>query len=82
MLKLASILGGGLIAATLLTALPAAAAPGGSYRDSCHRIEQRGPFLRAECRNAHGHWRSSRLDLRSCTAPAAVANDNGHLACG
>lgn len=80
MLKLATIIGGGLVAATLLAALPAVAQPGGSYQDSCRRIEQRGPILQAFCRDEQGRMRRTRLDMRNCQGP--VSNSDGRLTCG
>jgi CVNH domain len=74
------ILGGGLLAAMFFVAQQASAQPGGSYMQSCRRIEQHGPFLHALCKDMDGRWRPARIDLRYCNAP--VANSDGRLTCG
>ena len=80
MLKLSSILGGGLVAATLFFAQQASAQPGGSYAESCRRIEQRGPILHALCEDVNGRFRPTSIDLGQCGGP--IANTNGQLTCG
>lgn len=68
-------------AAALLTAYSGASAQAyGSYVESCTQIEQRGPFLRALCRDVYGRFVPSRLDLRYCPG-GDVSNQNGRLAC-
>lgn len=81
MIRLAQI----ALGATLIwVAAPtgASAEPGGSYRQTCTQIDQRGPFLQALCRDTTGALRETRLDLRGCSRMTAdVANINGQLAC-
>lgn len=66
-----------LVGAGSLTAL---AQPSGSYQASCSRIDQRGPFLQAICRDRFGGLVQSRLDLRGCGGD--ISNNNGRLTCG
>lgn len=66
-------------AAMLVTTSLAQAQVGGSYRRSCENIEQRGPYLTAECGTVNGGLRRSSLDLRGCQG--GVANSNGRLTC-
>ena len=79
MLKISSVLGGGAVVATLLLAHQASAQPGGSYMESCRRIEQRGPILSALCRDVDGNYRSSSIDVGDCRG--GIANTNGRLTC-
>lgn len=58
----------------------ALAQPSGSYLATCTRVDQRGPFLQALCRDRFGGLIQSRLDLRGCGGD--VTNDNGRLVCG
>ncbi|KAL0638832.1 hypothetical protein Q9L58_002061 [Maublancomyces gigas] len=47
----------------------------GSFSDSCKNMElKHGHILRAECKNAAGHWVTSEIDLNSC-----IGNLNGYL---
>ena len=52
----------------------------GSFVESCTRIEQRGPVLRALCRDVYGRFVPAQLDLRSCRG-GDVSNQNGQLVC-
>lgn len=63
-----------------LHAAPASAQVGGSYRASCTDVEQRGPYLRALCRDVRGNYVPAQIDTSSCNGP--VANSNGRLTCG
>jgi len=54
--------------------------PQGPWRDSCRNARMRGDELLAECKNRHGDWVQSWLNLRSCNRQ--VSNDNGRLICG
>lgn len=74
------------LGATLLTFVPsepAAAAPNGSYRESCRRVRdignQRNPTISAQCRDERGRYRDSTLAYRRCRDD--VVNDSGRLAC-
>jgi hypothetical protein len=74
-----------LILAVISTSLVAASTEAeaqvyGSFVDSCTRIEQRGPFLRALCQDQYGRLVPTRLDLRNC-ASGQAANRNGRLVC-
>ena len=53
----------------------------GSFVESCTRIEQRGPFLRALCRDVYGRFVPAQLDLRYCPG-GDISNQNGQLVCG
>lgn len=74
-------LAGLAVAAGLLTTAPASAQASGSYRASCTNIDQRGPVLRAMCRDVRGQLVPTQIDLRNCGG-GGVANVNGRLACG
>lgn len=52
----------------------------GSFVQSCVEIVQRGPFLRALCRDQFGRFIPATLDLRACPDGRA-ANVNGRLVC-
>lgn len=80
MLKLTSIVVGGLAAAgVLFAAHQASAQPGGSYQQSCTHIVQRGPNLYAMCKNVQGEWTRTGINASSCRGP--IANSNGRLTC-
>ncbi len=70
------LIGMGLLAANT----KAQAQAYGSFVESCTEIEQRGPYLRALCRDVYGRYVPSQLDLRYCPSGQA-ANRNGRLAC-
>jgi hypothetical protein len=63
------------------TAAPqmAAAAPDGSYRDSCRDQHTDGPILTATCRAPWGGWQTSSIDYRRCGGD--IANVGGRLVC-
>jgi hypothetical protein len=65
---------------TLATIAIAVAAPGGSYRETCRRVEQQGPILRALCRDRSGNFAATSLDLRDCDH-GDISNRNGRLVC-
>ena len=54
--------------------------PQGSWRDSCRRGRMKGNTLLAECKNSHGDWVQSWLDVSRCRGQ--VGNDDGRLVCG
>ncbi|HWA64079.1 MAG TPA: beta/gamma crystallin-related protein [Caulobacteraceae bacterium] len=56
----------------------AAAAPDGSYRDSCRDFRVDGPMLSATCPGPGG-WRRSALDYKACGGD--IANAGGRLVC-
>lgn len=53
---------------------------GGSFVESCTRIDQRGPVLSALCQDRFGRLVPAQLDLRRCGS-GDVANANGRLVC-
>jgi hypothetical protein len=62
-----------------------AAAPPGSYQQSCRQINVIGPkrpdaLLTAECRTNKGQWRSATLYYKGCRGD--IYNSNGTLGCG
>jgi hypothetical protein len=67
----------------LLAAAPAAAAPSGSYRDTCRSVREDGsrrdPVLSAQCRDERGRYRQTTLRYRGCEGD--IGNDNGRLVC-
>lgn len=75
----AAILATGLSGASVPAAADAAA-PRGSYRDSCRSIRDRGDTLTAECRDNRGRYRQTALRYRGCRGD--IGNDNGQLVCG
>lgn len=69
-----------MIGATTLPSVPAAAAPPGSYQQSCNAIRDDGRGqLSAQCRDTRGRYRFSSIDYRSCQSE--IGNDNGQLFC-
>ncbi|MCF8035073.1 MAG: CVNH domain-containing protein [Desulfarculaceae bacterium] len=54
--------------------------PQGSWQNSCRRARMKGNTLLAECKNSHGDWVQSWLDVSHCSRQ--VGNDNGRLVCG
>lgn len=71
-----------LAAATMvavLPAMPASAAPRGSYMDSCRNIRDDGRTLSAECLDRNKRYRPSTLGYRQCQAE--ISNQDGQLAC-
>jgi len=73
------------IAVGAVSAAPAeAAAPPGSYQQSCRQLSVVGPkrpdaLLTAECRSTKGQWRPTSLYYKNCTDD--IVNDNGTLVC-
>lgn len=63
----------------LVAATSAAQAVGGSYRNTCDNVRQRGPYLIADCETADGDTRRTSIDVRQCGGD--VANINGRLTC-
>src|SRR6202008_2304750 len=62
-----------------------AAAPEGSYQQSCRQINITGAkrpdaLLTAECKNKKGQWRSASLYDKGCRGD--IYNSNGTLGCG
>jgi hypothetical protein len=70
---------GSLIAAAALPALPAQAAPSGSYRQSCNSVRDDGRQITAECRDVRGRYNPTSLDYRNCQGD--IGNNNGQLVC-
>jgi hypothetical protein len=69
-----------LIAATMVPALPAEAAPGGSYTQSCTGVRDDGRGrMSAQCRDTRGRYRSTTLDYSGCRGD--IGNNNGQLIC-
>lgn len=67
-----------LIASTL--AIPASAAPAGSYRQTCRNIDQQyDQTLSAECQTRDGYWRHTEIDISDCDGD--ISNSNGRLVC-
>jgi CVNH domain len=56
-----------------------AAAPGGSYRESCHGIVTNGTVLSAECRRGDGAYIHSSIDFARCGGD--ISNNQGKLTC-
>jgi hypothetical protein len=75
----------GIVAGAVSAATPAeAAAPPGSYQQSCRQISVVGPkrpdaLLTAECRSSKGQWRPTSLYYKNCQGD--IDNDNGTLIC-
>jgi hypothetical protein len=62
-----------------------AAAPAGSYQQTCRQMSVVGPkrpdaLLTAECKNNKGQWRSASLYYKNCRGD--IYNSNGTLGCG
>jgi hypothetical protein len=74
------VIGGLAAASALVVAQRASAQPGGSYLQSCRRVEERGPMLFALCKDMNGQWRRTRIDVRRCRT--GIANTDGELTCG
>src|SRR5262245_34342855 len=76
----------GIVIGAIAAAAPAeAAAPPGSYQQTCREINVIGPkrpdaLLTAECRNKKGQWRSATLYYKNCRGD--IYNSNGTLGCG
>ena len=79
MLKMTSIVLGGLAAGMLFAANQASAQPAGSYLGSCRHVEQRGRNLYALCKDMQGGWNHTSINTASCRGP--IANSDGHLVC-
>ncbi len=76
--KLSLLAGATLLALTI--ALPASAAPTGSYRQSCRDIQQHNDrTLSAECQTRDGDWVHTELRYSNCDGD--IANSNGRLVC-
>ena len=56
-----------------------AAAPGGSYGQSCHGIVTNGTVLSADCRRGDGVYIHSSIDFANCHS--AISNNQGMLTC-
>jgi hypothetical protein len=68
------------MAAATLPALPAHAAPPGTYLRTCNAVRDEGPGrMSAQCRDVNGRYRFSGLDYRGCRGD--IGNDNGRLVC-
>jgi hypothetical protein len=88
MKPIATIGGGGVVAATamllsLMTTAPAHAqtVPSGSYQQSCTNAQLYGGNVTADCRRSDGSWNRTVLqDVASCYGD--IVNINGQLACG
>lgn len=69
--------------ALFLAAAPAAAAPPGSYLDSCRDVREDGPRrdpqLSAQCRDTRGRFRPTSLRYRGCRGD--IGNEDGRLVC-
>lgn len=53
--------------------------PPGSYQETCRRVEMRGQYLTAICRDRRGEFRETQIDASRCRS---FGNQNGRLACG
>ena len=80
MIRVTSLAGLAMMAVGALSAAPASAQVGGSYRATCRDVEQRGPYLSALCRDVRGNYVQTQLDTRGCGG--GVSNSNGRLTCG
>src|SRR5262245_17545539 len=76
----------GIAVGAVAAAAPAeAAAPAGSYQQSCRQINVTGAkrpdaLLTAECKNKKGQWRTTSLYYKACRGD--IYNSNGTLGCG
>lgn len=69
-----------LIGATTLPVLPAQAAPGGSYMQSCNSVRDTGRGqMSAQCRDIRGRYQFTTLDYSGCQGD--IGNNNGQLIC-
>jgi hypothetical protein len=69
-----------LIGATTLPVLPAQAAPGGSYMQSCNSVRDTGRGqMSAQCRDTRGRYQFTTLDYSGCQGD--IGNNNGQLIC-
>jgi hypothetical protein len=55
--------------------------PSGDWRATCRSERIYGSVLYAQCRDRHGYWRETTLDLRHCEDDE-VQNRDGKLVCG
>ena len=62
-----------------MSAAPAAAQPGGSYRQSCTDIRYSGGQVTATCGGAGGGARTTTIDASQCRGD--ISNNNGVLSC-
>lgn len=75
-----------IVVGAVAAATPAgAAAPAGSYQQTCRQMSVVGPkrpdaLLTAECKNNKGQWRSASLYYKNCRGD--IYNSNGTLGCG
>lgn len=65
---------------TTVPALPAHAAPPGTYLRTCRGVRDIGPgLMAAECRAVSGRFRYTSLDYSGCRSD--IGNNNGELMC-
>ena len=69
----------GIASLAVVATTGAAQAVGGSYRNTCENIRQRGPYLTADCATVDGDYRRTSIDMRRCGGQ--VTNENGRLIC-
>src|ERR1700761_3914846 len=83
-LSLAVLAAAATLSLAALATTPAQAAgwaPGGSYTDSCRRVDYDGDMLTASCRRRDGSWKNTFLDdAEDCDG--RIVNNNGQLECG
>lgn len=65
--------------AVVLPAMPASAAPRGSYMQSCQNVRDDGRTLSAQCRDRDGRYQYSSLRYRDCRGE--ISNQDGRLTC-
>lgn len=69
-----------MMAAATVPALPAQAAPGGSYMQSCNQVRDDGRGqMSAQCRGVGGRYHFTTLDYRGCRGD--IGNNDGQLIC-
>jgi hypothetical protein len=79
-MRIMMLTAGSLIAATMVPALPAQAAPSGSYQQSCNSVRDDGRGqMSAQCRDVRGRFNWSSLDYSGCRGD--IGNNNGQLVC-
>jgi hypothetical protein len=79
-MRVSVLMGVATLAMTTLPALPAEAAPGGSYMQSCRDIRDAGRGqMSAQCRDTRGRYRFTTLNYSGCVGD--IGNNDGQLIC-